>query len=539
VGNLISGTGTLAQIGTGTNRLTGVNAYGGTTLISGGTIIVANAGAGTGNSSLGAIPGGAVTVTNGGTLDVGGNTTAQTLGFTNAAGQAKQFFIAGAGAGGNGVIVNNGTVNQQNAFQYITLTANATVGGPTRWDMRGNPLITPMLNLNGFTLTKTGSNQMSMVNLIVTNGGNIIINSGILSFESASSNATTHITVNPGGVLGHFRELAGFFTAPITLNGGMIRDLNGTPGSTNDSPITLTANSTLDLNVGSTDLLRLNGIISESGGTFGLTKTNVGSYSLAATNTYSGTTLVAQGRLILVDNGSIAQSKLISVAAGATLDASQRVDQTLALNANQTLSGFGMVTGIVTTASGSTVAPGSATSVGVLTCANDASLGGTNAMKLSRVSGATNDVLSVAGALTLGGALNISLLGGTLQGGDTFTLFKSGGGISGAFAATNLPVIPGIGWVTTNLANGILSVIATVNPNPTNITVSVSGNVLTLSWPPDHTGWQLQAQTNSLSAGLNTAAGAWFNVPGSTSVNTVNITMDPAKGTVFYRLVLP
>jgi hypothetical protein len=78
-----------------------------------------------------------------------------------------------------------------------------------------------------------------------------------------------------------------------------------------------------------------------------------------------------------------------------------------------------------------------------------------------------------------------------------------------------------------------------VNSNPTNITATVSGNVLTLSWPADHTGWTLQAQTNSLGAGLNPNPGAWFTVTGSTSVNTVNVTMDPAKGTVFYRLVLP
>jgi len=28
-------------------------------------------------------------------------------------------------------------------------------------------------------------------------------------------------------------------------------------------------------------------------------------------------------------------------------------------------------------------------------------------------------------------------------------------------------------------------------------------------------------------------------VPGSTSVNTVNITINPANGTVFYRMVYP
>ncbi len=537
VANLISGSGSLTQNGSGTNKLTAVNSYGGPTLISSGTLIVANAGAGTGNSSLGAIPGGAVTITNGGTLDVGGNTVAQTLGFTNAAGEAKQFFIAGAGAGGNGVIVNNGPVNQQNAFQYITLTANATVGGPGRWDMRGNGLITPVLDMGGFTLTKNGSNQMSMVNLAVTNGGSIVINSGIFSFETTSSNATTAIIVNAGGVLGHFREQAGFFTAPITLNGGMIRDLNGTPGSTNDSPITLTANSFLDLNVGSTDLLRLNGVIAESAGSFGLTKTNIGAFSLAATNTYSGPTVVVQGRLMLVDNGSIANSRTLSVAAGATLDAGQRVDGTLALNAGQTLSGFGTVTGIVTTAGSSIIAPGSATSTGTLTVSGNITLNGTNLMKLSP-SSTTNDALATGGIITYGGTLSLTNISGTLTSASTFKLFSAApGNYAGSFSAI-IPAIPapGLAWNTNTLTtDGILRFVATVNPNPTNLTATVSGNTLTLSWPADHTGWTLQVQTNSLSTGLNTN---WFNVPGSTLVNTNVVPINPANGTVFYRMVL-
>ncbi|MBW8863393.1 MAG: hypothetical protein JF609_00410 [Verrucomicrobia bacterium] len=319
----------------------------------------------------------------------------------------------------------------------------------------------------------------------------------------------------------------------------MIRDLNGGPGSTNDSPITLTANSYLDLNVNSTDLLRLNGVISESAGSFGLTKTNVGSYSLAATNTYSGTTLVAQGHLILVDNGSITNSKTITVAAGATLDASPRADGTLTLYPGQTLNGFGSVTGIVSTVSGSTVAPGSSSSTGTLTLTGNTTLGGTNLMKVSRTSGATNDIVSVNGALAVGATLTVSSLGGSYINGDTFTLLKATGGITGTFTATNLPAIPGFAWNTSNLANGVLSLIATVNTTPTNITTVVSGNTLTLSWPADHIGWRLQAQTNALGIGLNPASNAWFDVAGSTSVNSVNVTFNPANGTVFYRMVYP
>jgi hypothetical protein len=72
----------------------------------------------------------------------------------------------------------------------------------------------------------------------------------------------------------------------------------------------------------------------------------------------------------------------------------------------------------------------------------------------------------------------------------------------------------------------------TVATNPTNITTSVSGNQLTLAWPSDHTGWRLQSQTNLV--GTN-----WVNVPGSITVNSVTITINPANGSMFFRLIYP
>jgi hypothetical protein len=118
---------------------------------------------------------------------------------------------------------------------------------------------------------------------------------------------------------------------------------------------------------------------------------------------------------------------------------------------------------------------------------------------------------------------------------DTFALFNATS-YSGNFSATNLPALgTGLAW-NWNPANGTLTVIQSVNPNPTNITSSVSSNVLTLSWPADHIGWRLQVQTNALGTGLNTN---WSDVPGSTSMNSLNATIDPANGAVFYRMVYP
>ena len=71
------------------------------------------------------------------------------------------------------------------------------------------------------------------------------------------------------------------------------------------------------------------------------------------------------------------------------------------------------------------------------------------------------------------------------------------------------------------------------NSNPTNIVFSNSGSDLTLSWPMDHTGWQLQS--NSVGLG---ATGAWFTVAGSMATNQIIITPGVSQTNVFYRMLL-
>jgi len=67
-------------------------------------------------------------------------------------------------------------------------------------------------------------------------------------------------------------------------------------------------------------------------------------------------------------------------------------------------------------------------------------------------------------------------------------------------------------------------------PNPTNITYTVSGSELVLNWPAGQ-GWNLQAQTNNLNVGITTN---WSTISGATPPFTNAI--DPANPTVFYRL---
>ncbi len=62
---------------------------------------------------------------------------------------------------------------------------------------------------------------------------------------------------------------------------------------------------------------------------------------------------------------------------------------------------------------------------------------------------------------------------------------------------------------------------------------SFDGTNLQLSWPTNCLGWQLEAQTNPASMGLGSN---WFPVAGSTVTNQFLIPINPANGSVFYRL---
>jgi len=119
--------------------------------------------------------------------------------------------------------------------------------------------------------------------------------------------------------------------------------------------------------------------------------------------------------------------------------------------------------------------------------------------------------------------------------GDNFKLFNAAS-YSGSFAGFNLPSLSsGLMWQFIP-TNGTLSIVSTVAMTPTNITAVLVGNSLELSWPPPHTGWTLEVQTNVLSAGLGTN---WFDVPNSALTNRIVIPIDPANGSVFYRLAAP
>jgi hypothetical protein len=178
------------------------------------------------------------------------------------------------------------------------------------------------------------------------------------------------------------------------------------------------------------------------------------------------------------------------------------------------------------------------TNTGVLTINNELTFasGATFSAKIDKGS-ATQDLIQGLAKVTYAGTLTVTNLSGFLAINDSFKLFDAAV-YEGSFSAV-VPVTPGLGlaWDTTQLAvDGTLRIVegSSVNPDPTNITFKVSGGQLELSWPQDHIGWRLQAQTNSLSTGLKNN---WVDVADSIATNRVFLPISRDNGAVFFRLI--
>jgi hypothetical protein len=110
----------------------------------------------------------------------------------------------------------------------------------------------------------------------------------------------------------------------------------------------------------------------------------------------------------------------------------------------------------------------------------------------------------------------------------------------GTFVATNANVVIQQNLLDSNNGNLNALVIRALPPQPSTsppvLAWRVNGSQIQFVWPLDHTGWRLQAQTNSSNIGLNTN---WVTVPGSSATNLLAFPISTAKGSVFFRLVYP
>lgn len=480
--NLAGGKIALVKRGASTNVLTAANSYSGGTIIAGGTLRLAN------STALGS---GLVTLSNNATFAIGPD------------GGGNSIFV------GNNVFTAAGaTVTNTSSFLSSTLSGLFTSGdGNSTNVITGNVSIAAgatkqFQSFTGTVLVAASSQLRFSSSTLSVNGGDntTFVVEGYINTRNGTGNAA-----NSGVSLG-----ALFGSG--ALEGAGNADGNGV--------YTIGAKG-----IDST----FSGVIRDSANrTLSIVKVGAAKLTLIGTVTNTGSMTVNDGTLALVEPVSLDNSATLKLGAStATIDVSGRTDGTLNLGGvkAQTLSGIGNVTGNLAVAANSAVSVG----LGDLNVTGTATLNGPVTLQLNRTNAVTHSEI-IAAVIVVGGSLTVQNSGPAFQGGETFQLFSAP--VSG-FTATNLPALTGSMYWTNNLAlDGSIAVINPINTNPPPLLSSFDGTTLSLSWPTN-AGWTLQMQTNSLTTGLGTN---WVDVPGSSSITSTNITVNPALPTVFYRL---
>lgn len=534
----------------------GRNGGSGTININGGKLVHAGGGNLT-VGTLGTEPVGTINLNSGSISNLTGETylgegsSAVNYGNYNQAGgnaSLGNFYVGHGAGGGQGIgtaLVTGGTLTANNleigfgnnntriGTNIMTIGAGATVNatGFVRLGFAGSATLYGMLTNNGGILNvgstalylgyydpcsgvvALNSGQINLQNSASVILGSQFNNSGVCAFNQNGGTVTFYS--DAGTTVGGSGSLtlgdAGLGNYTYNLSGGtltvpQIQESTGT-GTFNFSGGTLKAaasNPTFMQGLTAAQVMTLGAIIDTAGNNItiaqalldgdglggGLTKNGNGTLTLDGVNTYTGRTVVNAG----------------------------------------TLAGAGTIAGALTNSA--TLAPGDG-GTGALTVSGNLTLkaGSTNVFAVSGTT-PTNSSVIAGSSVAYGGVLKINA-SGSFTTGQQFVLFSG----AGATNTSNFASIQTTGSsVTFSFTNGILTASSSLASNPTNISFTVSGSTLSLSWPADHLGWILQSQTNSLSTGLGTN---WVDVPGSDSVTSTNITISPAKPTAFYRLRHP
>lgn len=479
--DLTSSGGSLFKTGTGTLILSGANTYSGATTVTGSGILRASGnaqalGAGTlvlNNSSL------KLQLAGDTDLNFGRNTTVSASativadrvttgpGTTHALGTVTIASAATSLALEKGSLVTSGTAGL--TFDAVVLTGGVgsiglslasgtllTVGTVTGSNRNYNISGSGDMVINGAIANGTGrlsNNSTGVLTLNATDSpftGSVVLQAGTTKVMSlADRGSASSLGAGTDAIsLGNSNSSSRLIYASATdssSNRGFTLFANGATQTlevAGAGTLTLSGNlsgvsgfgvapTTLQLNGANTGANTISGIIGD-GATHivSLTKSGTGTWILSGANTYTGTTAINAGKLVM--NGSLAAASVVTV------------------NSGGTLSGSGMINGTLTIASGGILSPGN--SPGTLTAgATTFAGGGAFTWELNQASGAAGvgpgwDLLSVDGALDLsatsGSPFTIHLTSLTLgNAAGSVGDFDAAANYSFVFAATTAGII--------------------------------------------------------------------------------------------------
>jgi filamentous hemagglutinin family protein len=528
VSAILGGSAGVDKSGGGSVTLSGANTYTGATTISAGTL------------TLGAnnvLADGSSVVVNGGTLAMGSyNDTVQGVQLTS-----------GSITGSTGILTNS------TDFDLQAGSVSAILGGSVGVDKSGGGSVT----LSG-TNTYTGATTISAgtltlgANNVLADGSSVVVNGGTLAMgsyndtvqgvqlTSGSITGSTGILTNStdfdlqagsvsailGGSVGVDKSGGGSVTlsgtntytgattisagtltlgannvladgSSVVVNGGTlamgsysdtVQGVQLTSGNITGSTGILTSSTDFDLQAGSVSAIL--------GGSAGVDKSGGGSVTLSGTNSYTGTTTISDGTLVLDTTGTIAASSGVTNSGTLSIAANKTIDSitgygTVALGANTltigdasntdatyagVIFGTGGITkagtGTLTLSGANTYSGGTTISAGTLVAANGAALGsdagtttiGSGAVLSIDSINTTEDVLiNSGGTLAFKGSsssvddVNFSGIGSL-----DYTDYTGAVSINLATTtATGIDTIDGLGNMQTIMGNGLPTSIVT------------------------------------------------------------------------------
>lgn len=448
------------------------------------------------------------------------------------------------------------------------LTVSMTAGGAIFFDgVITSSVANPLLTVDGGGTT-TKFLYLTANNTATFNGNILVVNKGELKSGNVYClSATNAVALDGTSGLDNGSQNLTLAGLNDYGSGGFVYDAGG-------ATLTLAGSGSYSFS----------GVISLNGG---ITKTNIGTQALVGANTFTGPVSVNQGRLVI--STAHAGNNTFTVTNGATLTVTN-------LGAVQSASIYSLTLGSsapttlefqnVSNTAAALVAATNVTLKGActiqITGTNNLTSGGTyplvnysgtfsgtiGGFTLQTPSGWAGILVSNAHqiavslvsipaapttlAATVGNAqatlswnpsasaTGYYLKRSTTNGGSYTTI----AGNYGATSYTNTGLANGTTYYyvvsATNAAgqsaNSLQISARPVSSAPTAISFAVINGMLQIGWPADHIGWLLQAQTNSISAGLGTN---WTIVSGSDGENQYTNTTNPTNGSVFFRLMHP
>ena len=411
---------------------------------------------------------GSIAITNNRTLDFSGNASAGNATITTGADSLTRFFDTSTA--GNATIVNNdfvqltetattgaatvtnnaifvffdsstaGTANFTNTGQ-LTFQASSSAAGAVINNTGGEVFFTGNSTAANATITNAAAGSIAFFDS--ASGGNAaIINDGFFSISGLSSAGTTVGSLGGSGEISLGEKNLAFgslntnteISGVIFGDGGSLTKVGtGTTilsGDNEYTGLTTIAQGVLQLGNGGTtgsvagdivnnSVLAINrsnafdyaGVIS---GTGALNHIGAGTTTLTGHNTYTGTTTVSAGTLLV--NGSIVSPTVVN---------------------GGTLGGTGQL-GSVTVNAGGTLSPGN--SIGTLTINGNLVLGA-GAIYRVEVSPTSSDRTNVTGTATLGGTAQF-VFGPGAYSSNSYTILSAAGGRTGTFNTLTTEGLP-------------------------------------------------------------------------------------------------